>query len=127
MRLFNLIFGVPLGLLMRICYMLIGGYGLSIIAFTALTKVLMFPLSLAAQKNSIKMVKMRPQLDDIKSRYKGDPEQVLSEQKKLYKKEKYSSFAGLLPLLIQIPIILGLINVVYNPLTHLFSLNAESV
>ncbi len=127
MRIINLIFGVPLGILMKGCYALFSDYGIALILFTALTKVIMFPLSLAAQKNSIKMVRMKPQLDEIKSRYRDTPELILSEQKKLYKKEKYSSFMGLLPLLIQIPIILGLINVVYNPLTHLFSQNAAAV
>ena len=122
--LINTVFGVPLGYLMYFSYKLVGNYGMSIIVFTLLTKILMFPLSLVSQKNSIKMVKMQPRLDEIKQRYAGNAQQILLEQKKLYKEEKYSSFASMLPLFIQIPIILGLINVIYNPLQHLIHLDS---
>lgn len=125
--LINTVFGVPLGYLMYFSYKLVGNYGMSIIIFTLLTKVLMLPLSLVSQKNSIKMVKMQPRLDEIKQRYAGNAQQILLEQKKLYKEEKYSSFASLLPLLIQIPLILGLINVIYNPLQHLIHLDSNLI
>ncbi|NLP47661.1 MAG: membrane protein insertase YidC [Clostridiales bacterium] len=125
--LINTIFGIPLGYLMYFAFKLVKDYGLSIIIFTFFTKVIMFPLTLISQKNSIKMVKIQPQLDEIKERYAGDAQQILAEQKKLYKEEKYSSAAGMLPLLFQIPIILGLINVIYNPLQHLLHLDAELI
>lgn len=117
------VLGKPLGYIMYFCYNLLGNYGLSIIFFTLLTKVLMFPLSLISQKNSIIMVKMRPDLDDIKQRYYGNSTQIIKEQKALYKKEGYSTWKGLLPLFVQIPIVLGLINVIYNPLQHLVRLD----
>lgn len=127
MSLINTIFGIPLGYLMFFSFKILSNYGLSIIFFTLLTKIIMFPLSLLSQKNSIRMVKMKPALDEIKERYADNPNLILSEQKKLYKEEKYSSFAGILPLILQIPIILGLINVIYNPLQHLIHLDAATI
>lgn len=127
MEFINTIFGIPLGYILYYCLMVIKNYGLSIILFTLLVKVVMFPVSIVAQKNSIKMVKMQPMIDDIKLRYANEPEALLKEQRKLYKKEKYSSAAGIVPLAIQIPIILGLINVIYNPLQHLIHLNKETI
>lgn len=127
MSVINTIFGVPLGYLMYFSYWLIDNYGLSIILFTLFTKILMLPLSLSSQKNSVIMVKIKPQLEEIKSQYSGNPNLILAEQKKLYKKEKYNTWIGILPLLIQIPIILGLINVIYNPLQHLIHLNADTI
>ncbi len=127
MGLINTIFGVPLGYLMYFSFKILGNYGLSIILFTLLTKILMFPLSLLSQKNSIRMVKMKPALDEIKERYKGNPNLILSEQKKLYKEEKYNSTVGILPLILQIPLILGLINVIYNPLQHLIHLDEATI
>lgn len=121
------VLGIPLGYVMYFCYKLVGNYGVSIILFTLLTKIFMFPLSLVSQKNSIKMVKMQPLLEDIKQRCYGNSALMVEEQKALYKKEKYSTVLGILPLLVQIPIILGLINVIYNPLQHLLRLSPADV
>lgn len=112
---------------MYFCLMLVGNYGASILLFTLLTKVILFPLSVLAQKNSITMVKMAPALNNIQRRYESNKELLAEERKKLYKKEHYSTITGLLPTLIQIPIILGLIAVIYNPLTHLFHLDSALI
>ena len=122
----NLI-GTPLGYLMYWCLELLHNYGASIILFTFLTKVILFPLSIIAQKNSIKMVKMQPELADIKLRNSGNGELIMQETRALYASERYSTVKGILPFLIQIPIILGLIDVIYNPLRHLLHLNSQTI
>ena len=66
MEIINTIVGTPLGYLMSFCYRLLHNYGAAILLFTLLTKVIMFPISLLVQKNSIKMVKMKPQLDMLR-------------------------------------------------------------
>ncbi|MDR1074414.1 MAG: membrane protein insertase YidC [Treponema sp.] len=114
----------PLGWIMRLCYGLTQNYGAAIILFTLLTKIILLPIALAAQKNSVKMVKLKPRLDEVKARYKGDKERMAEEQIKIYESEKYSPALGCLPLFLQIPIIVGLVNVIYNPLTHLLGLDA---
>lgn len=111
--------GVPLGWIMKLCYDLIRNYGLAIIVFTLLTKVILFPVSLLVQKNSVKMIKMKPELDALKFRYVDDKDAMLDAQSELYKREKYSPFAGTVPLLIQLPLIFGLIDVVYRPMKHI--------
>lgn len=123
MSLINDLIGTPLGYLMYWCYTWVGSYGAAILLFTLLTKIILFPLSVVAQKNSIKMVRMAPELDDIKRYNSGNGELIAQEISALYKREKYSTIAGILPLLVQIPIILGLINVIYNPLQHMMRLN----
>lgn len=125
-ELINLL-GSLLGKLMYFCYRLLGDYGLSILLFTLITKIIMFPLSLISQKNSIIMVKMRPKLDDIMQRFSGNASLISKEQKSLYKKEGYSNLKSILPLLVQIPIILGLIQVIYHPLQHLLRLETAQI
>ena len=115
----------PLGFLMRSLYGLVGNYSLTILLFTLLTKIILLPVSLLVQKNSIKMVKMRPELDALRFRFVDDKDRLLDEQIALYKREKYHPLIGIVPLLIQIPLILGVINVVYNPLTHLLGLDGS--
>ncbi|MDR2381973.1 MAG: YidC/Oxa1 family membrane protein insertase [Bifidobacteriaceae bacterium] len=119
MEVFNTLFGVPLGYLLYWCHAVVPNYGAALILFTLATKAVLFPLSLLAQRNAVTMVRIRPRLDDIKRRFEGNNTQLLDEQKRLYKRERYSSFKGMVPMLIQIPIILGLINVIYKPLQHL--------
>ncbi|MCD7964929.1 MAG: membrane protein insertase YidC [Clostridiales bacterium] len=119
MNIINTLIGIPLGWIMWACYKLIHNYGIAIIVFTLLTKVIMFPISVMVQKNSIKMVKLKPRLDALHYQYIDDVDKYMEAQKALYKEEKYNPMAGVFPLFLQIPIILGLINVVYNPLQHL--------
>lgn len=123
----NKLIGVPLGYLMWLCYRLIPNYGLAIILFTLLTKIILLPLSLWVQKNSIKMIKLQPEVNLITAKYAGSPELASEEQLALYKREKYKPLAGIVPMLIQIPLILGLINVIYNPLEHLMHISPEII
>ncbi|MDR2108322.1 MAG: membrane protein insertase YidC [Coriobacteriales bacterium] len=127
MEVLNTIIGIPLGYILYFCYQLSGSFGIAILLFTLVTKVLLFPLSLISQKNSIAMVRMQPALEEIKQRFAGNSALVLEEQSKLYKREHYSMIKGMLPLLIQIPIILGLINVIYNPLQHLLHISPQVI
>ncbi len=125
MELINTIIGTPLGWLMYGCYWLFRNYGIAILAFTLLTKVVMFPISLLVQKNSIKMVKMKPQLDMLRYQYVDDNDAFIDAQSALYKQEHYNPMAGVIPLLLQLPIILGLLDVVYKPLKHILHLTPE--
>jgi YidC/Oxa1 family membrane protein insertase len=114
-ELINLVFGTFFGFLMRLCYVVTDNFGWAIVVFTILTKVILFPISLISQRNSIIMVKLQPMLADLQARYEGELELMIKEQKALYRKEKYSTFKALLPLLVQIPLIIGVISVVNNP------------
>ena len=77
-----------LGWILYGCYFLIKNYGLSIIVFTLITKLILFPVSLLTQKNSIKMVQMQPQLNALKIKYIDDKDTFTDEQVALYKKYK---------------------------------------
>ncbi len=105
---------------MYFCYNLVQNYGLTIILFTLISKIILLPISLMVQKNSIKMVKLQPEMDEIKKLYAGDKERIGQEQYKLFEREGYNPGIGCLPTFIQIPIVLGLIQVIYHPLQHLF-------
>ena len=127
MKIINTLLGLPLGYLMYLCLLLVRNYGAAIILFTLLTKLLMFPLSLSSQKNALIMAKIQPALDDVKQRNRGKSTLMIEEQRALFKAEGYSTLKSLLPLLAQIPLILGLINVIYHPLQHLLHLDAAAI
>lgn len=127
MEFINTVIGTPLGYLMWVCYWICKNYGLAIILFTVLTKVILFPINIWVQKNSIKMVKLQPEVNQIMARHVGNKDKAAEEQMALYKREHYRPMVGMIPMLIQIPIILGLISVVYNPLQHLLHMDPQII
>lgn len=111
--------GIILGYVMALCYEMLPNYGLAIILFTFLTKVILLPVSIPVHKNSIKMVKMQPELNFSKAENFGDRDSISEEQIKLYKKYNYHPLFGLVPLFIQIILLMGVVDVVRNPLKHI--------
>lgn len=109
MKYFDIIITKPIIWLIELCYEIIPNHVFAIILFTFFVKLILFPFSLWSQRQAVKLAKMKPQLDDIKAYFSHDWRLVLKEQRKLYKKEKYSSIVSMLPLFLQIPIIIGVI------------------
>ena len=104
-----------LGYLLNLCYRVTGIYPLAVAVFTFLTKLILLPISIWVQKNSIKMVRITPEIYDIKIKYYGDPDTVNEKTAELYKREKYHPFLSVVPLILQLVILLGVIGVVREP------------
>lgn len=98
--------------LINLCYGFCYNYWIAILVFTFLTKVILLPLSVWVQKNSIKTVRMQPELNHIKAAYFGNQEIISEEQYKLFKREKYSPFADLIPLFAQLALLMGVVEAV---------------
>ncbi len=112
--------GDVLGGLMYCCYNLLPNYFISIILFTFSTKMVLLPVSLWVQKNSIKMVKMQPEMNFIRAKYFGNGEKISEEQYELYKREHYQPLADLIPLALQLILLMGVIDVINHPEEHIF-------
>lgn len=119
--------GELLGNLMSFIFNIVGDYGLSIIIFTLLTKVILFPLNMVTQKNSINMVRLMPEENALKIKYIDDKDKLGEERLKLYKKYKYRPLLSSVPLLIQIPVVLGLVYVMYHPLTFIHQFDSSII
>ncbi|MEA5050734.1 MAG: YidC/Oxa1 family membrane protein insertase [Oscillospiraceae bacterium] len=126
---------IPMGYLMRWCYLFANdvlglpkaAYVIALFLFTLITKILMFPLSVKQQRSSAMMAAYKPMIDDINAKYKNNPEKRQQEMEKLQSEYGYNPMSGCLPLLIQFPIIFGLIEVIYSPLTYMLRLPAEFI
>ena len=123
MEVIESVIAYPLGFVMELCYRLLGNYGVAIIAFTLITKIILLPLSVWVQKNSIKMVQMQPELNRIKAKFYGDKDTIADEEAKLYKQYKYNPLASIIPLLVQILLLMGVVAVIYNPFDYLFHMD----
>lgn len=119
--------GDVLGWLIYFCYKILPNYFISIIIFTFGTKIVLLPVSLWVQKNSIKMVKMQPEINFIKAKYFGNSEKISEEQYELYKKEHYQPLADLIPLALQLILLMGVIDVINNPIKHIFRGNSGTL
>ena len=128
MNLINTILGTPLGTIIYAAYQLTGSYGSAILIFAVIVRLaVLFPVGIIAHKNSIRLLRLQPGLNILKRRYAGDKEQLLEEQHKLYKNERYNPFVGLIPLFIQLILIIGIMRVMLDPLAHLRGISAENI
>ena len=98
--------------LINLCYGFCHNYWVAIFLFTFLTKIILLPLSVWVQKNSIKTVRMSPEMNHIKATYFGNQDAISEEQYKLFKREKYSPFADLIPLFVQLALLMGVVEAV---------------
>lgn len=118
---------IPFGVLMKWCWMLIEDYGLAIILFTLATKVVLLPLSVWIQKNSIQMVKLQPEINFLKVKYNGNNDLIADEQVKLFKREHYHPMLSLIPLILQVVLLLAVVEIIYHPMTYLFGCSEATI
>ena len=90
------IFANIFGFILNIINNLVGNYGLAIILFTVLIKLIMLPLSIKQQKTMKKSTKLQEKIKILQFKYKNDPEKLNREMMDLYKQEKMSPFSGCL-------------------------------
>ena len=103
-----------LSLILQPCYAISGNWWVAILLFTIIVKIILIPMSLWCQKNSIVMVQLMPALNRLKVKYYGDRETIGEEQNKLYKEQHYHPMLSLIPLAVQIIILFGLVDVIHT-------------
>ena len=121
------ILGYPLGWIMWVIYKVVKNYGVALILFTILIRVVLFPLSIKQQKSSAKMQVFQPKIQEIQKKYANNKEKQQEEMMKLYEQHGYNPMGGCLPSLIQLILLFGIIYVVYEPLTHILRLDSATI
>ena len=97
----------------------VGNYGLAIILFTVLIKIIMLPLSIKQQRTMKKNTKLQEQIKVLQFKYKNDPEKLNREMMDLYKKENMSPFSGCLSSIVQFILLISIFYMVRCPLTYM--------
>lgn len=103
-----------LNLLLQPCYDLSGNWWVAILLFTLATKVILMPVSLWSQRSGLTMLQLMPDLNRIKAKHFGDKETIGEMQAAMYKQKGYHPLVSLIPLIIQILILFGLVDVVHT-------------
>lgn len=94
-------------------FIMTGNFGVAILIFTLGLKILFFPLANKAYKSMSRMRLVAPKMQEIRERYKEDPQKMQAEMMALYKSEKINPASGCLPILIQIPVFFALYKVLF--------------
>jgi len=121
------IFGVPFGWVMRFIFETVQNYGLALLLFTVLTRVIMIPVAIKQTKSTAKMAMIQPQIKEIQQKYQGNRAKINEETMALYSKSGYNPASGCLPMIIQLVILFGVIDVIFRPLTHILRLPATVI
>lgn len=109
----------PLGVLLNFLYGIVGNYGIAIILFTIIIKLVLLPLTIQQLKQTKQMSEVQPKLKELQEKYKNDKEKLNAKTMELYKEHKVNPVGGCLPLLIQLPIIFGLFAVLREPIKYI--------
>ena len=114
---------LAMGWLIGSIYELVKNYGVAIILFTLLIKLILMPLNIKSQKAMKKQQKIQPLVAEIQKKYANDKNKMQQEMAKVYKENGVSMMGGCLPLLLQMPILIALYQAISRPLTYMFNLN----
>ena len=107
------------GYLLNFINNFVGNYGLAIILFTVLIKIIMLPLSIKQQRTMKKSTELNEKIKVLQFKYKNDPEKLNREMMDLYKKENMSPFSGCLSTIVQFILLISIFYMVRCPLTYM--------
>ncbi len=120
-------FANAFGYVLNAIYNLVNNYGVAIIIFTIILKLLMLPISIKQQKTLKKSAKIQEKSKELQEKYSSDQVRLSQELMDLYKKENMSPLSGCLSSIIQLIIILSIFYLVSRPLTYMKHIDAETI
>ncbi|MBR3325517.1 MAG: YidC/Oxa1 family membrane protein insertase [Clostridia bacterium] len=115
------------GYILNFLYDFVQNYGLAIILFSVLLKLLMLPLAIRQQKSMKKSQELQGELKKLQIKYKNNQELLQQETMALYKREKISPFSGCLGTILQLVIFLSVFYLVSRPLTYMKKIDSQVI
>lgn len=115
------------GYILNFLYEQFNNYGVAIIIFSVLLRIILIPITIKQQKSLKKNAKLQKEMKEIQTKYKSNPEKLNQETIELYKREKMSPFSGCFSGILQIIIILSVFWLVSKPLTYMKKINPEII
>ena len=115
------------GFVLNFIYGIVNNYGIAIIIFTLLLKLILLPMSIKQQKTMKKSAKIQGKVKEIQEKYSNDPTRMNQEVMELYKKENMSPFSGCLSTFFQFVVILSMFYLVSRPLTYMLKVDQDTI
>ena len=107
----------PFGWLLMLLYELVNNYGLAVILFALVVKVILLPFQMKSKRSMMKTSRLQPKLKELEKKHGANKQKYNEEVQKLYKEENINPMSGCLWSLIPFPIIIALFSAIRNPLT----------
>ncbi len=123
----NDLLGSLFGYLIQVFYFIFKNFGVAIIFFTIVTRLLMFPLTIKQQKDMAAQQRLQPKMNELRNKYANNKEAYNMAVQELYTKEGVSMSGGCLPMLIQMPLLFGMYAAVRQPLTNVLHIGKDMV
>ncbi|WP_300638378.1 YidC/Oxa1 family membrane protein insertase [uncultured Oscillibacter sp.] len=118
---------IPFAWLVRLFYNLTGSYGMAIILFTLVVKLIMLPFQMKSKKSMMRMSRMSGRLQEIQKKYANNQAKQTEEMQKLYAEEGVNPMSGCLWSMLPFPILLALYSIIRQPITHFMMLGRDVV
>ena len=115
------------GYLLNALYTVFNNYGIAIIVFSIILRLILIPITIKQQKAMKKSAELQEEMKEIQRKYKNNPEKLNQETIDLYKREKMSPFAGCFSSIIQLVIILSVFWLVSQPLTYMKKIDTNVI
>ena len=115
------------GYLLNWLYNIFNNYGVAIIVFSVILRIILIPITIKQQKGMRKSAELQEEMKEIQRKYKNNPEKLNQETIELYKREKMSPFTGCLSSILQIIIILSVFFLVSRPLTYMKKVDPQII
>ena len=114
---------VPFAFLTRLFYSWTGSYGVALILFTLVVKLVLLPFQLKSKKSMLRMNRMQGKLNDIKTRYANNQQKKQEAMAELYAKEGINPMSGCLWSFIPFPILIALYYIIRVPMRYFMGLS----
>ncbi len=112
-------FANTFGYFLNFLYNNLGNFGLAMIVFSIIVKLVLLPITIKQQRTMKKTAKVQKKLKEIQNKYKNNPEKLNQETIELYKRENMSPFSGCLGAIVQIILLFSVFYLVRSPLTYM--------
>lgn len=117
----------PFGWLLLQLYNLTKNYGIAIILFGLLVKLVLLPFAMKSKRGTLQQTRLQPRMKELEKKYAGNKAKFNEEVQKMYKEEKINPMSGCIWSLIPFPILLALYAVVRQPLSTMMRLGKEQI
>ena len=118
---------VPFAWLTRVFYSLTGSYGLALILFTLVVKLVILPFQLKGKKSMLRMSRMQGKIKEIQTKYANNKQRQQQEMADLYAREGVNPMSGCLWSFLPFPILIALYAIIRQPLRYLMGLSVETI
>ena len=115
----------PFAWLVRLFYNLTNSYGVALILFTLVIKLIMLPFQMKSKKSMMRMSRVSGQMQELQKRYAKNQAKLQEEMQKIYEEEGVNPMSGCLWSLIPFPILIALYSIIRQPITHFMMLSKD--